>query len=120
MSENQNSQPDNQENGGDSNPRKRRAEKLPDNAHGKIGEAKEKLTAKQQKIRDKTNPPGGYDSTPVPSAVDGYTIRFTFHRAENLPISDLNSRSSDPYIHAALTSELPKRHKEDPDLILRT
>jgi len=89
-------------------------------SHGKLGEAKEKLTAKQQKIRDKNNPPGGFDSTPIPPASDGYTIRFTFHRAENLPVSDLSSRSSDPYIHATLTSPLSKRHKEDPELILRT
>jgi len=93
------------------------AEKRSDN---KIAGAKDKLTAKQQKIRDKKNPPGGYDATPIPSARDGYTVRFTFHRAENLPVSDLNSRSSDPYIQATLTSSLAKRHKEDPDIVLRT
>jgi hypothetical protein len=86
----------------------------------KVAEAKEKLTAKQEKIRDKSNPPGGYDDTPIPLARDGYTVQFTFHRAENLPISDLNSRSSDPYILATLSSPLPRRHKEDPDMILRT
>ena len=87
---------------------------------GRLAEAKEKLAAKQQKLRDKANPPGGYDATPIPKASDGYTVRFTFHRAENLPISDLASRSSDPYIHATLTADLPKRHKEDPDMVLRT
>jgi len=86
----------------------------------KKGEVKDKLTAKQRKLRDKTNPPGGYDATPIPPARDGYTIKFTFHRAENLPVADLNARSSDPYIHATLTCPLPKRHKEDPDMILRT
>lgn len=86
----------------------------------KLTEAKEKLSATQQKIRDKTNPPGGYDDTPIPSAPDGYTVRFTFHRAKNLPISDFGVRSSDPYIHATLTADLPKRHKEDPDMVLRT
>jgi hypothetical protein len=91
-------------------------EKSSDAPHG----TKEKLSRKQQKLKDKANPPGGYDATPIPSAPDGYTIKITFHRAENLPLSDLNSRSSDPYIHATLTSALPKRHKEDPDMILRT
>jgi hypothetical protein len=86
-------------------------------AVAKASAAKEKLTSKKEKIRDKTNPPGGKDDTPIPSASDGYTIQFTFHRAENLPISDIRSRSSDPYILATLTSpRIQKRHKEDPDL----
>ena len=88
--------------------------------HGKLAGAKEKLTAKEQKVRDKKNPPGGYDKTPVPAARDGYTVRFTIHRAESLPVSDLSTRSSDPFITATLTSDLPKRHKEDPDMVLRT
>jgi hypothetical protein len=88
--------------------------------HGVLGNAVDKLTEKKEKVQDKTNPPGGYDPTPIPKAADGYTVRFTFHRANNLPISDLHARSSDPYIHATLTSDLMKRHKEDPDLILRT
>ncbi len=90
------------------------------NVQGKLGAAKDKLDKKKQKIHDKNNPPGGYDPTPIPPARDGYTVKITFHRAENLPISDLNSQSTDPYIHATLNSALPKRHKEDPDLILRT
>ena len=81
---------------------------------------KDKLTQQQQKLKDKKNPPGGYDQTPVPRADDGYTVRFTFHRADNLPISDISTLSSDPYIMATLTSALRKRHKEDPDLVLRT
>jgi hypothetical protein len=96
------------------------AEKHGDGAHGKVGAAKEKLSRKEEKLKMKNNPPGGYDKTPIPPASDGYTIKFTFHRAENLPVADLNSRSSDPYIHATLTSALHKRHKEDPDLIIRT
>lgn len=91
-----------------------------DNGQGKIAEAKQKITAKQQKMLDMKNPPGGRDSTPIPKAADGYTVRFTFHRAENLPISDIQSRSSDPFIHATLTADLPKRHKQDPDMVLRT
>ncbi|CZT09777.1 hypothetical protein WAI453_007016 [Rhynchosporium graminicola] len=81
---------------------------------------KDKMSKKQEKVKAKANPPGGFDATPIPSAPDGYTIKFTFHRAKNLPVSDLNSRSSDPYIHATLTSALAKRHKEDPDLAIRT
>jgi hypothetical protein len=87
---------------------------------GKIEAAKDKLTDKQQKLKDKHNPPGGHDNTPIPTARDGYTVKITIHRAEYLPVSDLNSRSSDPYIQATLTAALSKRHKEDPDLVLRT
>ena len=96
------------------------AESRTETSKRKLDQAKEKLTAKQKKIRDRNNPPGGYDATPIPSARDGYTVKFTFHRASNLPLSDLNSRSSDPYIHATLTSSMPKRHKEDPDMVIRT
>jgi hypothetical protein len=82
---------------------------------------KDKFTEKKQKAKDKANPPGGKDDTPIPSAPDGYTIRFMFIRAENLPMSDLKDRSSDPYITATLTSQaIQKRHKEDPDMVLRT
>jgi hypothetical protein len=117
MSEKENSQPNGQSNGAHCNTQNGDAEKQPG---GKLEAAKDKVTDKQQKIKDKANPPGGYDSTPIPQARDGYTVKFTFHRAENLPVSDLSSRSSDPYITATLTSALPKRHKEDPDLVLRT
>ena len=65
-------------------------------------------------------PAGGYDGTPVPDAPPGYTIRITFHRAENLPFSDFNTLSTDAYIHATLKTNLQKRHKQDPDLFLRT
>jgi hypothetical protein len=90
-------------------------------ALAKASAAKEKLTAKKEKVRDKTNPPGGKDDTPVPAASDGYTVQFTFHRAENLPVSDIKTRLSDPYILATLTSPgIQKRHKEDPDMRHRT
>ncbi|EPQ65838.1 Bgt-5337 [Blumeria graminis f. sp. tritici] len=69
---------------------------------------------------DKNTLVGGYDATPIPTGSDGYTIKFTFHRAQNLPMADLNSRSSDPYVSATLTADLPKRHKNDPDMIMRT
>jgi hypothetical protein len=91
-----------------------------DEPHPKLSIVKDKMNKKQQKIHDKNNPPGGYDATPIPPARDGYTIKFTFHRAENLPMSDLNTGASDPYCHATLTSGLQKRHKEDPDMVLRT
>jgi len=90
-------------------------------AKAKALAAKEKITAKKEKAKDKANPPGGHDATPIPSAPDGYTVRFTFVRAENLPVSDFGTRSSDPYIVATLISPgIEKRHKEDPDLVCRT
>ncbi|KAG9248522.1 hypothetical protein BJ878DRAFT_412519 [Calycina marina] len=86
----------------------------------KLGKTKDKLTTKQQKIQDQRNPPGGFDKTPIRPAHDGYTVKFTIHRATNLPVSDLNTRSSDPFVIATLMSPLPKRHKEDPDMTMRT
>lgn len=83
-------------------------------------QAKKKASDKEQKSGDDKEPAGGFDATPFPPSRDGFTIRFTFHRAENLPISDLNSRSTDAYVHATLTCPLPKRHKEDPDITWRT
>lgn len=69
---------------------------------------------------DKDQPAGGFDDTPVPKAPVGYTIKITFHRAENLPVADINTLSSDPYVKAVLRTSLTKRHKQDPDLTLRT
>ncbi|KAJ9139141.1 C2 domain-containing protein [Pleurostoma richardsiae] len=85
-----------------------------------LSEIKDKVTDKKQKIIDKTHPPGGYDPTPFPDFPSGYTLKFTFHRATNLPSADLASITSDPYLHATLTAPIPKRHKEDPDLTRRT
>lgn len=65
-------------------------------------------------------PPGGFDSTPIPHAPPGYTLKITFHRAINLPFSDFNSLSSDPYLVAQLNTYLPLRHKQDPRLRWRT
>ena len=65
-------------------------------------------------------PAGGFDSTTIPPAPPGYTLRFTFHRATNLPFADINTLSSDPFIVATLNTDLPKRHKQDPDPKLRT
>lgn len=65
-------------------------------------------------------PAGGYDSTPIHSASPGFTMKITFHRAQNLPFADFSSLSSDPYLMANVKTDLPKRHKQDPDLIFRT
>lgn len=65
-------------------------------------------------------PPGGYDSTPIPHAAPGYDVKITFHRATHLPIADLSSLSSDPYLKAVLETDLRPRHKEDPHLVFRT
>lgn len=65
-------------------------------------------------------PAGGFDTTPIPSSPPGYTVRITFHRARNLPFADFYSLSSDPYLVANLKMDLPKRHKQDPDLHFRT
>ncbi len=68
----------------------------------------------------KKGPAGGFDNTPLPRAPPGYTVKFTFHRANNLPLADINTLSADPFIVAQLTTSLPTRHKEDPPLMRRT
>ncbi|OJJ42997.1 hypothetical protein ASPZODRAFT_161980 [Penicilliopsis zonata CBS 506.65] len=65
-------------------------------------------------------PAGGFDGTPIPPAPPGYTLKFTFHRAVNLPFADFSTLSSDPYVLAQLTVDVPKRHKQDPALTFRT
>ncbi|KAK5988175.1 hypothetical protein PT974_12315 [Cladobotryum mycophilum] len=65
-------------------------------------------------------PPGGFDTTPLPDAPQGYTVRFIFHSAKDLPVADFHTGSSDPYVIATLKGTQPKRHKEDPDLTHRT
>ncbi|KAJ0332471.1 hypothetical protein COL5a_002187 [Colletotrichum fioriniae] len=74
----------------------------------------------KEKVKDKTKPSGGFDPTPLPDAPPGYTVRFIFHKATNLPAADIGTQSSDPFIHVTLRAAVPKRHKEDPDLTLRT
>lgn len=68
----------------------------------------------------KKDPEGGFDDTPIPRAPPGYTVKFTFHRANNLPLADINTLSADPFIMAELSTGLPTRHKEDPPLRIRT
>lgn len=80
-------------------------------------EKEKKMSRKEQ---DKKDPPGGYDATPIPNAPPGYTVKITFHRATNLPMADINSLSSDPFVLAQINHDLPARHKEDPLLRMRT
>ncbi|KAK4936560.1 hypothetical protein LTR28_010131, partial [Elasticomyces elasticus] len=70
--------------------------------------------------KEQKKPPGGHDKTPLPRAPPGYTVKFTFHKATDLPMADLNTLSSDPYVLAQLNTQLPTRHKEDPLLRVRT
>ncbi|KAI1638465.1 hypothetical protein F4809DRAFT_600106 [Biscogniauxia mediterranea] len=95
-------------------------EKQPTSSPHRTNTLKDKFKKQKTKIKTKTNPPGGFDPTPIPDAPPGYTVKFVFHRAENLPAADLGSGSSDPFLTATLTTALPKRHKEDPDLHYRT
>lgn len=74
----------------------------------------------KERMKQKAKPPGGFDDTPLPDAPQGYTVRFIFQSASNLPPADLATASSDPFLHATLKGSLPKRHKEDPDLTHRT
>ncbi|KAI4869160.1 hypothetical protein F4820DRAFT_43177 [Hypoxylon rubiginosum] len=81
---------------------------------------KDRIKEQRDKLKNKAKPPGGFDSTPLPDVPPGYTVKFTFHRASNLPAADFSTGSSDPFLTATLTTSLPKRHKEDPDLVFRT
>jgi len=96
-------------------------EKLKPRPRTRTQKLKGKIEKQKQKALAKANPPGGYDATPIPPAADGYTVRFTFVRAENLPVADLNTGASDPFVVATLTSPgITPRHKQDPDMRLRT
>lgn len=81
---------------------------------------KPQKSATDSSSKSDKGPAGGFDSTPLPRRPPGYTLKFTFHRATNLPLADINSLSSDPFIVAELNTGLPTRHKEDPPLQLRT
>ena len=65
-------------------------------------------------------PVGGFDATPLPKAPPGFNVRIVFHRALHLPMADINTLSSDPFIVAELKTRLPTRHRDDPPLRLRT
>ncbi|TPX16191.1 uncharacterized protein E0L32_004186 [Thyridium curvatum] len=87
---------------------------------GSPSDLKSKLVDQKEKIKDKKNPPGGYDDTPLPDFPAGYTVKFTFHKAWNLPAADFHNAAADPYVHATLTAAVPRRHKEDPLMVYRT
>lgn len=67
------------------------------------------------------NPPGGLDKTPLGHTKQPrYTVKITFHSASNVPVSDINTGNSDPYVLAQLQTDLPPRHSDDPQLRFRT
>lgn len=89
----------------------------------KSGNLQSKVKAKapgHDKDEKSKGPAGGFDKTPVPKIEPGYTVKFTFHRAFDLPMADINTLSSDPFILAQLYTAMPSRHKEDPPLRFRT
>lgn len=69
---------------------------------------------------EKPPPAGGHDDTPIPNGPSGFTLRITFHRATSLPMADLNSLSSDPYLIVQLNTHLTPRHRQDPRMRFRT
>ena len=90
----------------------------------KFDEKAEKLQGKAAKHgagkKDEGKPAGGFDETPIPQAPPGFDVKFTFHRALKLPMADINSMSSDPYVMATLKTNLLARHKQDPPFQFRT
>lgn len=86
----------------------------------KTGELQEKALQHGKGKKDESQPAGGLDKTPIPRAPPGYTVKFIFHRATNLPMADINTLSSDPYVRATLRTKLPTRHKQDSDIQFRT
>ncbi|CAK7231470.1 hypothetical protein SCUCBS95973_007929 [Sporothrix curviconia] len=97
---------------------------LPGHIKTRIATSKNKISDKKDQIHEKTSssPPGGYDDTPLPPTHNPtYTIKFTFHRACDLPVADLGNSSSDPFIRATLTVPgVSTRHEEDPTMVHRT
>ena len=85
----------------------------------KLVEKYDQRVARKATEKD-SGPAGGYDSTPVPKAPPGYTVKVTFHKATDLPFADLATLSSDPFILAQLNTSLQPRHKQDPHLRFRT
>ncbi|KAJ5156543.1 hypothetical protein N7492_009346 [Penicillium capsulatum] len=86
----------------------------------KLVEKADKLQQRVTMNFDHSKPAGGFDATPIPHAPPGYTVKFTFHRGQDLPFADFGSFSSDPYVYAQLQVDLPRRHKQDPITSFRT
>ncbi len=86
----------------------------------RTSDLKEKISEKKGKMKSKAKPAGGFDRTPLPSAPPGYTIKFTFQKATNLPVADIETGAADPFIVATLSTSVPTRHKEDPPMVHRT
>ncbi|KAJ5640399.1 hypothetical protein N7528_000024 [Penicillium herquei] len=86
----------------------------------KLVEKADKLQSRLTMSDEHSKPAGGFDATPIPHAPPGYTVKFTFHRGDDLPVADFGSFSSDPYVYAQLHVDLPKRHKQDPVVDFRT
>jgi Ca2+-dependent lipid-binding protein len=92
----------------------------------KVDQYGPKLVEKADKLQNRlsmkadSQPAGGFDATPIPPAPPGYTLKFTFHRGIDLPVADFGSFSSDPYVAAQLSVDLPRRHKQDPPIRFRT
>lgn len=91
----------------------------PSSPRGVASHLKHRLNEKADSVKEK-KPAGGFDTTPLPDFPAGYTVKITFHSAANLPRGDFTTASSDPFVHATLTADVPRRHKEDPVLTFRT
>jgi hypothetical protein len=91
---------------------------LPQEEKGNASETHNEKAPKPDVSDDQ--PAGGYDDTPIPKRPAGYTLKFTFHNAANLPLGDVNTFASDPFVLAQLNTDVPTRHKEDPYLRFRS
>ncbi|KLU91618.1 C2 domain-containing protein [Magnaporthiopsis poae ATCC 64411] len=91
----------------------------PSSPRGVALHLKHRLNEKADSVKEK-KPAGGFDATPLPDFPAGYTVKITIHSAANLPRGDFATASSDPFVHATLTADVPRRHKEDPVLTFRT
>lgn len=92
----------------------------PNITNSTTGAKHEREPESSDKPKKTKQPPGGFDSTSIPHAPPGYTLKFTFHRATNLPYADIYQLSADPFILAQLNTKLQPRHKEDPYLRVRS
>lgn len=90
------------------------------NGQPKEAEKQDAKTSADDGADKSKQPSGGFDTTPIPARPSGYTLKITIHRAENLPIADINGFSSDPFCLVQLNTDTPRRHKEDPYLRWRT